>query len=437
MGREGWLRSTILGIASLAYLILLICGCTRDLNPDESLEHICCDDCKDATVTIRFKSTNTATRAEEYTINDLSLIVFDELGYTERNIQVTDGEESIVLNLIEGRTYSFFACMNFGYHVFAEHISEMEELTYHTKSLDVNTLVIPACGHITGVQVYDNLEVPICMERLYAGISLTLDRSGLDDDVYIEVTGLRVKNCPKQTNVFRQNLGLTSSECFSNGWYWSKGQIESLNYIKADGSSDMVDIFLLENIENDTIDNNNMSLAHTYLEIEMDYLSYTHFNSEGPLIYRTYLGDGEVNNNILRNTHRTITILPEDDGLNEDTWRVDKTWIREFGPSKFASFPESFIIGEIGDTLHLWCEFYPPHAKFDVGLEELEHDKAEGIYDYIIDEDGHGVRLILKNPGVGIVYMQAGPPVNESAMWFVVVNQPINENINYGLKSDD
>ena len=126
----------------------------------------------------------------------------------------------------------------------------------------------------------------------------------------------------------------------------------------------------------------------------------------------------------MRNTHHKISICPIGDGLSSEGWRIDKTNLKEFGPSRFASFPESYIQGDIGDTLHLRCEFYPPHAPFDVGLEELEYDKAEGIYDYIIDEDGHGVRLILTGPGTGIVYMEAGSPVNEAAMWVIEVNLP-------------
>lgn len=91
---------------------------------------------------------------------------------------------------------------------------------------------------------------------------------------------------------------------------------------------------------------------------------------------------------------------------------------------KFASFPDSYIRGDIGDTLHLWCEFSPSDAPFDIGLEELEEDKTNGIYDYIIDKDGHGVKLILKKPGSGLVYMKVGAPVNEAALWVIEVNLP-------------
>ena len=97
----------------------------------------------------------------------------------------------------------------------------------------------------------------------------------------------------------------------------------------------------------------------------------------------------------------------------------------EFAPPYFRMYPGDYIEGKVGDKIHIWCEFFPPNAPFDPGLEELNYDKGRGIYDYKLDENGHGVTLTLtlKNPGTGIVYMTAGAPVNESGMVIVVVNR--------------
>ena len=57
-------------------------------------------------------------------------------------------------------------------------------------------------------------------------------------------------------------------------------------------------------------------------------------------------------------------------------------------------------------------------------MEYLEDDKATGIYDYVIDEDGHGVTLVLTGPGSGLIYMEAGEPVNDAALYFIEVNMP-------------
>ena len=90
----------------------------------------------------------------------------------------------------------------------------------------------------------------------------------------------------------------------------------------------------------------------------------------------------------------------------------------------FASYPSGYIRGDIGDKIHIWCEFSPQRTPFDVGLEYMEDDKAEGIYDYEIDADGHGATLTLTGPGVGLIYMEAGDPINDAALFIIEVNLP-------------
>ena len=66
---------------------------------------------------------------------------------------------------------------------------------------------------------------------------------------------------------------------------------------------------------------------------------------------------------------------------------------------------------------------FPPNTPFDIGYEELEYDKSRGIYDYVPDDDGHGVTLTLLKSGRGILYMSAGYPINDSKLIVVEVNQ--------------
>ena len=346
-----------------------------------------------ASIIICLENDAVFTRSEEYCISDISLLIFNSDGLAERNLQIDCGTTETEVNLIAGRTYSFYVCMNFGYHVFADHISEMEELTFHLNAPEDIITEKPACGCLKNVTITGDLEIRIIMERLWSAIDVIIDKDALDADVHIDVTGMRICNSPKSVYVF--NPQKSTPDRFAEG-----------NTIHED-----MTLYMLEDMS---------GLA--YLEIDMDYLSYTHYTHDGPLKYRTYICEAMGEQTILRNSRQKIRIMPEGDGLSGNAWKVDKTWLREFGPSRFVSFPESYIQGCVGDTLHLWCEFYPPHAQFDIGLEELEEDKMNGIYDYIIDDDGHGVRLILKSPGTGIVYMEAGTPVDEAAMWVVEVS---------------
>ena len=78
----------------------------------------------------------------------------------------------------------------------------------------------------------------------------------------------------------------------------------------------------------------------------------------------------------------------------------------------------------IGDRIHIGCILTPDNAPFDVGEEYMKADKAEGIYDYVIDADGRGATLTLTGPGRGLIYMEAGPPVNDAALFMIEVNKP-------------
>ena len=437
MEREGRIQGRFLRFTDLLFgCALLGCigtGCmpeSRETDAERAVR---------ATITLSDMAVSSKS-AEVNTMNEVSLLVFDQDGLAERCI-IYDGGEDIEIDLISGRTYSFYALAGFGYPVFAENISEMDELTYHMETpMEAMTSEV-FCGRVQGIEISEDRSVNIPMKRLTAKISVEMDRSRLDEKVSLEITGVSIGNCPRLARVFEKSRVIKESECFREGYSLKGKEVMPLNLEDDKGRSGKVSLFMLENMHGDISDlkpesdkdkifreDDPRRQTCSYLEIQMNYLSQSHFSDGGPLIYRFYLGDGPCNVDIERNCHYRIIICPENEGLDEDSWRVDKTYIHEFGPSRFASFPESYIRGDIGDTLHLHCEFYPPGTPFEIDMEELEYDKSQGVYDYIIDEDGHGVRLILTGPGTGIVYMEAGEPVNEAAMWVVEVNLPSTQN---------
>ena len=157
--------------------------------------------------------------------------------------------------------------------------------------------------------------------------------------------------------------------------------------------------------------------------MDIEYLSHEKY-SESPLVYRFYLGDSRTNLDVERNCHYRITVCPEDDGLNGDGWRVDKSGINDLGPTYFKSYPTPYIRGKIGDKVHIGCMFSPPNTPFDVGESYMIDDKKTGIYDYEIDPDGYGAVLTLTGPGRGWIYMEAGEPINDGALFVIEVDLP-------------
>ena len=103
---------------------------------------------------------------------------------------------------------------------------------------------------------------------------------------------------------------------------------------------------------------------------------------------------------------------------------MDKSGLTYIGPTSLIQYPSSYIEGEVGDKIHIWCDLTPEDAPFDVGISYMEDDHKTGIYDYELDKDGHGATLTLTAPGAGLIYMEAGPPINDAALFYIIVNMP-------------
>lgn len=372
---------------------------------------------------VHFESSGYATKAldpDEQKITDISLMVFDEAGDAEECIWIPKAGGSAELTLVKGKSYDFRACANFGYQVYADHISELEEVTFHMAYPDEYQEGMPMFASADDVIIGADGTVQLAFDRLMSKISIRMDRSRLSDGVEMYVRSARICNCPKVTNVFVPNKVTGRDKCHNVGFSRNDHETSVLNISGPDGKSGDVAFYMLENMQGNAEAD---ASACSYIEMELDYMSDTKYSAD-PLKYRFYLGDGMGNHDVERNTHYKILVCPEDDGLSDDGWRVDKEGLRDNVPVTFASYPSSYIRGNIGDNIHIWCEFTPEDTPFDVGEEYMKDDKANGIYDYEIDPDGHGATLTLTGPGRGLIYMSAGKPVDESALYVIEVNLP-------------
>lgn len=394
---------------------------------------------KEVEITLTFDAGDMSTRAidpDETLITDVSLLIFDADGNAEECIWLPNAGDSITTQLIKGNTYNIVACANFGYQVYADCMEELKEVKYHMAYPDEYREGMPMYAEINGITIEDTQTIHVRLERLMAKISLKIDRSALSEGVSMDIISARIGNCPKNVNICGPSKVTHHDQCFASGF--SRGEFETspLNISGPDGLSGVVSLYMLENMQGDITPsiskdqdktfaaNDPRSGICSYIELTIDYMSPTKYSSSKNLIYRFYLGDSRNNLDVERNCHYTVIVRPEDDGLSGDGWRVDKSGISDREPISFAAYPGSYIRGDIGDEIHIWCEFSPSTAPFDVGQSYMEDDKAEGIYDYEIDEDGHGATLTLTGPGSGLIYMEAGDPVNEAALFLIEVNLP-------------
>lgn len=390
------------------------------------------------TCTICLTGGSMATRSadpDESLITDISLMVFDEHGDAEECVWLPRGQDRHRMRLVKGKRYTICACANFGYQVYADNISELDEITFHLAYPDEYREGIPMYAR-TETTVTADGEIRVMLERLMSKISIRMDRSRLSEGVKMDVRSALIGNCPRAAKVFSDNKVADEDGCFPFGFYRNELQTALLNYDTGDGLSREVSLYMLENmqgrmpshIEDDSdkiLDSDGLpGRTSSYIELELDYTSDLYVSGSGSLVYRFYLGEDRNSLDVRRNTHYHITVTPEDDGLSEDSWRVDRSALTYIGPTSITQYPSSYIEGEIGDRIHIWCDVVPEEAPFDVGLKYMEDDHRTGIYDYEIDPDGHGATLTLTGPGAGLIYMEAGPPVNDAALFYIIVNMP-------------
>ncbi len=428
MERERWIHSEVLMLLFAAYALLI--GCSRSV-----------ESYSEESISIRFSTGNLVCRSidpDEDKISDISLWVFDEYGRLEESIWLDKNHgKTCNLSLLAGKKYRFVACANFGYKINVTDISSLMDIRFHLAYPDEYRNGIPMMTDTGYINIPKDRSVTLKFIRLMSKISIRMDRSQLSDDVEMNVCGIRIGNCPRSASVFNESQTRNADDCFPLGFSKYGEECNILNIMESNGLSYPISLYMLENIQGKFSDipiSEDSEKAFgdydprretcSFIELDIDYLSSDKASKDGFLKYRFYLGEDRNDISIERNCHYQITVTPEDDGLKEDSWRVDKSCITSTLPPTFSYYPESYIRGDIGDVIHLGCHFTPEDAPFDVGLEYMQNDKKEGIYDYIIDEDGHGAVITLTGPGSGLIYMSAGPPVNEAALWFIEVNQP-------------
>ena len=199
------------------------------------------------------------------------------------------------------------------------------------------------------------------------------------------------------------------------------------------GESESLCVYLLENLQGDLLENvlsdegkvfsdSRYAEVCSYIQIKAEYSSAEHRTRPGGyLIYRFYLGEGRNNFDVRRNTHYTIRVRPEGDGLSEDSWRVDKDGIEE--KTRFELHPAAFNTCRSGEPFHIWCEVSPSRTPVEIEpLSYEDEERSEEFYTYDLDADGHGLTIHPYKGGTAMVYIKAGYPVDRDTLAMLVVD---------------
>jgi len=291
-----------------------------------------------------------ATKAkdpDEDLIKDINLFIFDGNGDRESHkyLKATRlvniyGKVKMNASIALGAPYTIVCCANMGKDLSG--VTKLDELREKRVSLaypDGYSEGIPMVGVVEGPWGLDQKEIEVPMERMMAKISISLDRSALDNDVSMIVRSLRIGNCPKSASILGPSKVESGADVFSTGFLRTGSELNALN----NNSQSEVDVYMFENMQGDLLsgisedaekvlyDSSYLSAVCSYIEMRIEYSSPSRASRpEEYLIYRFYLGESVENFDIERGCHYHFAMRPEDDGLNESSWRVDKSSIYEY-----------------------------------------------------------------------------------------------------------
>ncbi len=401
-----------------------------------------------AKVTVSITAGNAITRTsdpDETLISDMNIFIFDGAGRLEVARYLSKGElqktgqgAEFSFTWLAGTECQVYACANFGFKMaYVNSLETLEDFRYHLAYPDEYSRGIPMSGKSEKTLVTKHTEqLDVQLTRMMSKISVSIDRTRLYKGITFNIKSIGIGGCPKSVNVFKQSKALNDNDIFNKGYSKNYIEADNLNIDERPGISREVAVYMLENMQGELLPNAKKekdkvlddygALAEvcSYIEIQAEYKSDSLYSGpENYLIYRFYLGETPSNFDVERNCHYHITVTPEKDGLGETSWRIDKSKLSTYGSTALTVHPGKYIAGKTGENVRIWAETDPSEARLVFGKEELEYDKERGIYDYTLDADGRGVTLHLKNPGSGIVYIEAGAPTSSAEMVYITVEK--------------
>ena len=256
---------------------------------------------------------------------------------------------------------------------------------------------IPMSGFVSDIDE-KNTSVIIPLTRMLAKFRIIVDTTGLDEDVSVfDITEVRIRNMNRTVCAFKPSGAASTSQVFSTG---ASANGKNLEKIFTSGN----DFYISENYHGDLIAETEEQ-KHippvpydqycTFIEFHVKYRSSEHYNDD--LVYRYYLHDGVNYRNfdIIRNYMYTCRTIVKGSGLEENSWRVDLSGLKDFVTSIEVT-PEEVDFYELNETCGLTASVLPVSAENpDITWISDDEGVATVSQDGIVKAVGDGVCTIM------------------------------------------
>lgn len=256
---------------------------------------------------------------------------------------------------------------------------------------------IPMSGFVSDIDE-ENTSVIIPLTRMLAKFRIIVDTTGLDEDVSVfDITEVRIRNMNRTVCAFKPSGAASTSQVFSTG---ASANGKELEKIFTSG----IDFYISENYHGDLIAETEEQ-KHippvpydqycTFIEFHVKYRSSKHYNDDQ--VYRYYLHDGVNYRNfdIIRNYMYTCRTIVKGSGLEENSWRVDLSGLKDFVTSIEVT-PEEVDFYELNETCGLTASVLPVSAENpDITWISDDEGVATVSQDGIVKAVGDGVCTIM------------------------------------------
>lgn len=419
-------------ISSILCSLLILASCTRE--PSFPFRAV------SISLVISAQQATRAIEPDQERITDYNLLIFNSWGILEEKVFVS-GREIVTeggtvthnTRLLQDVPYTILAAANLGYALPCHTLQQALDYRYYLAYPDEFTPGMPMAALVEGMIPGAGGIVEIPLKRLMARIDLSIDRRALDPEVEFTVNEVTVGGCPSSVQLFGQSKVQSADQVFLKGYDLDGTQVSPLNSDVSFGLSKTVSVFLLENLQGDLLEHvttdsgkvftdSRYGQVCSYIEIKASYHSPSWHSRPGEyLIYRFYLGENLNNFDVRRNVIYKVTVRPENDGLKEDSWRVDQSALE--ATRSFNLLPAAYNECNSGEDFHLWCEVLPEGTPMEIELIGYEEDqRVRDLYTYSIDPDGNGLTIHTWKGGSAVVYFNAGEPVNRDTLAILVID---------------
>lgn len=352
-----------------AIWIFTVCSCSQtepgDIIPDES--HIL------LTAYVEEKGTTKGDVpvVDENGISDLNIFLFNENGQLAYSRYFHEISEGMSVPFARKNSYSLYAIANAGDlsgNPGTLNTTAISRLVWHLE--DISGLqdtegCIPMAGKIDQRGFEDGENVTVPLRRMYAKFRLIADKSMLDESVEtFEIYKVVLRNLNRNISYFTRSKSGSAGDILPAGTAAEGAELQKLH-------STGIDFYIPENAHGNLLPGNIDEKTHippepynnlcTYVELHVKYRNEEHYNEN--LIYRYYLHDGSPDNfDILRNTMYTCKTIFRGSGINEDTWRIDVSGMKDLVTSVHVS-PAKRTLTEIGETFRYTATVVPASAE--------------------------------------------------------------------------